>query len=286
MLPHFCQSANGLPGLPGSRIMTAMPPDRRKLIQMGVVLLVLLALVTVWLILTPPGGWNKLDAVAYSVCHRIPSHSFSVNGQPLPLCARCSGMYLGAFLSLVVLLPGRKTGFPTRPILAVLAALLLAVALDGVNSYLTLLPNEWNLYEPLNWLRMATGSGLGIGIGAVLSAAFAQVIWQDPDPRPALDGKRLLILVSGMVLLNLAILSDIPLFLYPLAILSVTGVVLALSLIYTALWVMLLKRDNTFPTWRSLWLNWVIGLDTAFAQILAFDLLRFALTGTWTGFFS
>jgi len=265
--------------------MTSMPP-RRRIILISVVLFVLLALVTAWLILTPPGGWNKLDAIAYSVCHRIPSHSFSVNGHPLPLCARCSGMYLGAFLGLVVLLPGRKAGFPSRPILAVLAVLLLAVALDGVNSYLTLLPNEWNLYEPLNWLRMATGSGLGIGIGAVLSAAFAQVIWHNPDMRPALDSKRMLLLIGGMVLLNLAILSDIPLLIVPLAIASIIAVILALSLIYTALWVMLLKRDNTFPTWRSLWLNWVIGLDTAFAQILAFDLLRFALTGTWTGFFS
>jgi hypothetical protein len=72
---------------------------------------------------------------------------------------------------------------------------------------------------------------------------------------------------------------------YTLAVLSVLGVILALSLIYTALWVMLLKRDNTYHSWRSLWLMLILGLDTAFAQILIFDLVRFGITGTWSGFF-
>ena len=58
-------------------------------------------LTVVWLFLTPEGLLGKADAVGYSVCHRISVRSFHIGERPLPLCARCSGMFLGALLGLV-----------------------------------------------------------------------------------------------------------------------------------------------------------------------------------------
>jgi uncharacterized membrane protein len=44
-------------------------------------------------------------AVAGRVCHQRPDRSFAVAGTPLPVCARCSGLYLsGALGSLLALL--------------------------------------------------------------------------------------------------------------------------------------------------------------------------------------
>jgi len=265
--------------------MADMPFSRRSILTSFGLLALLLALVTALMIVSPPSPWDKADAIGYAVCQRIPSHSFEINGRPLPLCARCTGMYLGALVSLVVLLPLRRTGFPRKSLLAILAVLVLAVGFDGLNSYLNILPTPRNWYTPLNWLRLATGSGLGMSIGIVLTAAFGQVVWSNPEKQPALDLTRLLILAGTLVLIILAMLSGNPALGYTLAILSVMGVILALSLIYTALWVMLLKRDNTYPSWRSLWLMLILGLDTALAQILIFDLVRFGITGTWSGFF-
>jgi hypothetical protein len=70
-------------------------PARRRLKFTGKLLLVaaLAALLIAWLSLTPPGLLGKADAVGYAVCHRIELRSFHLDGRPLPLCARCSGMY-------------------------------------------------------------------------------------------------------------------------------------------------------------------------------------------------
>ncbi|HEC34484.1 MAG TPA: DUF2085 domain-containing protein, partial [Chloroflexi bacterium] len=51
--------------------------------------------------LTPQELLTKVDLVGYAVCHRIPSHSFFVGGRQLPLCARCTGTFLGALTGLL-----------------------------------------------------------------------------------------------------------------------------------------------------------------------------------------
>ena len=53
-----------------------------------------------WLLNTPAGLLGKADAVGYAVCHRIDLRSFNLGERQMPLCARCTGMYLGAVLGL------------------------------------------------------------------------------------------------------------------------------------------------------------------------------------------
>jgi len=73
-----------------------------------------LVLLGVWLALTPPGLLGKLDAIGYAVCHRIDARSYHIGERQVPLCVRCTGMYLGAMLSIIFqLVQGRKGN--TRP---------------------------------------------------------------------------------------------------------------------------------------------------------------------------
>ena len=65
------------------------------------VLLAVGLLLVGWLFNTPGGLLGKADAVGYAVCHRIDLRSFYIGDRQLPLCARCTGMYLGAMLGLV-----------------------------------------------------------------------------------------------------------------------------------------------------------------------------------------
>jgi hypothetical protein len=58
-----------------------------------------------------------------------------------------------------------------------------------------------------------------------------------------------LLLLSGMLVL--LILSENPLALYPLAILSSLTVLLVLTLVYTVVWTMVLKQENRFRTLRG-----------------------------------
>ena len=77
-------------------------PQKRRWLNLVLILAVLI-LFTIWLILTPPGVEGKVNALGYSVCHQIDSHSYTVGGKVLPLCARCTGTFLGLLVSLLVL---------------------------------------------------------------------------------------------------------------------------------------------------------------------------------------
>ncbi len=92
--------------------------------------------------LTPPGLLSKTDWVSAAVCHRIPSHSFFFAGRPLPLCARCTGTFLGALTALfgqAVLLRRRGASFPPPVIIILLVSFISLMGVDGLNSYVDLM---------------------------------------------------------------------------------------------------------------------------------------------------
>ena len=262
-------------------------PIRQTVVILKVLLVIATGLVLVgWWVNTPPGLLGKADAAGYAVCHRISSRSFFIGDRQTPLCARCSGMYLGAVLGIVYLASfGKKGGMPPLKISMILGLFLIAFAFDGANSYIHFFPGAPGLYQPENWLRLLTGTGVGIGIASVLVPVVHQTIWQRVDARAALAGWRQfipLLILAG--LLDLALLSDIPALLYPLALISGAGVLLILSMVYTIVWVMISKRENKFVQYRDLWVPVLAGFLTALIQIAAFDAGRFWLTGTWAGF--
>ena len=250
-----------------------------------------------WLIYTPPGLFGKMDAIGYAVCHRIGSHSHFMGDRQMPLCARCSGMHLGALLGLIYQFRyPKRGGMPSRKILIVLGVFLLIFGLDGANSYLTLgretgsaiplLANISPLYEPQNWLRTLTGLMLGLGISALLYPVFNQTLWKDWNPAPALSTwKQLFVLMGLALVLEAAILSGNVLLMLPLAILSSLNVLIVLGMIYTIVWAMVLKRENVFTVFSQTWVLVLFGLTTALLQIGLMDYGRFWLTGTWGGFF-
>ncbi len=108
-------------------------PQKPLLMNRNLWLLIIVCIVgtmitSLWLAYTPNSFFGKVDAIGYAVCHRIPSHSFTVAGKPMPLCARCSGMYLGAFFSIIYQMIGgkRRGGFSRKAlfILCIFACLL------------------------------------------------------------------------------------------------------------------------------------------------------------------
>jgi len=180
---------------------------------------------------------------------------------------------------------GRKAGMPPRRYLALFGLFLGAFALDGGNSYLHLFPGAPGLYQPQNWLRLITGTGMGLGIAVILMPVIHQTLWQQYDPEPALKSwKDLLplVLLGGMV--DLLVLNGNLLFMYPLALFSAFTVLLILTLVYTVVWTMLMKQENRFTKLQGLWVPLLAGFTTALLQLALFDAGRFWLTGTWAGF--
>jgi uncharacterized membrane protein len=246
----------------------------------------LAAILSGWLYFAPPGLLGKADAVGYAVCHRITSRSFMFGARQLPLCSRCSGMYLGALTTIIFqFFQGRRSGFPPRKILIVLGIFLGFFGIDGVNSYLHLWPGMPGIYEPNNYLRLLTGTGVGIGMAAVLVPILHQTYWSHCDPSPLLRNWRdFLIVLATSLIVSALLLTENPLLLYPLAILSSLSVLLILGLIYSMVWMMVFKKDNTFQSWKEISGYLAAGFALAIFQVFAIDLVRFYFTNSWNGF--
>ena len=264
-----------------------------KLIRWFVPLAALLVLGG-FLFITPPGLLGKADGIGYAVCHRIEVRSFHIGERQLPLCARCTGEFNAAAITLIFLgiVSRKRSSLPSKGILAVLAAFFLAFAIDGSNSYLYLLkqtydgflPQVPNIYIPNNTLRLLTGSGMGIAMASVLYPVVNQTLWREEDERPALTWKEFGVLLGIILLVDLGILSEQPIILYPIAFLSVLGVLALLTMVFSIVWVIIMRQENAFDTLKQLWLPATAGLTLTFLMISVIDLLRLSLTGTWGGF--
>jgi len=62
-----------------------------------------LLVLAAFLFITPPGLLGKADGIGYAVCHRIDERSFHLFGRQLPLCARCTGEFNAAAVTLIFL---------------------------------------------------------------------------------------------------------------------------------------------------------------------------------------
>ena len=125
---------------------------------------------------------EKAHAVLHGICAQTPSHTLLLGGQPLPFDARMTGIYSG--LAVVMLVAGLRTrfrasGIPAWTLVGVLALLVAAMAVDGFNS-LFLDLGLWHPYQPQNWLRLVTGAGAGVALGATLCFLLGTTLWERP----------------------------------------------------------------------------------------------------------
>jgi uncharacterized membrane protein len=252
-------------------------------------ILILFALVSIWMYFAPDGILGKADAIGYAVCHRIDHRSFHIGENQFSVCARCTGQYLGAVLGMVFLGVSRRrrVGRPPWFIIGILLIWGMAYAVDGFNSFLHLIPgtDRFWLYEPSNAIRLTTGMGVGIGISVLLFPAFNQTVWKRYDRRPVLEGLRDFgLLLSFVFFLVLIVLTENPIILYPLSLVSAGGVLMLLTVVYSMVWVMLFRSEGNFENLWGYFYPLMAGLSVALIQILAIDLFRYVLTGTWGEF--
>lgn len=264
---------------------------RRRALALGVVLLAVA--VMGWYAVTDSshlahdlvltGG----DYVGAALCHRITARSFVINGRQLPLCARCTGMYLGVAITFVALLLARRerrTDLPL-PILLVLVGFIGAMGIDGVNSYTHFFPNFPHVYEPRNWLRLVTGMGTGLAMGLLVFPALMQTLWRNGNGRSIIENGRellaMLLLAGTAVLL---VLSNQPTILYVMALVSVAGVLMIVTSLNAVLLLMLFKRDGRAVRWQETAVPLLISLTLAVLELGSIAILRLNFTGTITGF--
>ena len=246
-----------------------------------------LVIVTAAFLSAPQSLLGKCDLVGYALCHRLPSHSFHLAGRQLPLCARCSGTYLGALWGLLfmgVMRHRRASLLPPTPILALLIGFFLLQAVDGLNSYLTLFPLLPHLYEPHNLLRFATGALNGLTISALVVPLFNSGLWRTPDPTSSIGRWREMgVLLIGVGALIALISTESPVLLYPFAVGSTLAVILVLTLVNTTILVMVTGQEGEAESRAQAWLPLLGGLNLGLLEIGALIVLRGLITN-WLDF--
>lgn len=265
---------------------------RRRAVSLAVVLLAVMVMgwyaVTDSTHLAHDVALTSGDYVGAALCHRITSRTFTINGRQLPLCARCTGMYLGVAISFAVLFLARRerrTDLPPLPILLVLIGFIGAMGIDGLNSYTHFFPNFPHVYEPQNWLRLVTGMGTGLAMGLLVFPALMQTLWRDGNGRSIIEnGRELLglLLLAGTAVLF--VLSNQPTILYVMALVSAAGVLMIVTALNAVLLLMIIRRDGRATRWQETAVPLLVSFTLAVVELGVITLLRFNLTGTITGF--
>ena len=248
----------------------------KKIIISGIIVVIAITIGANFFYHTPEGFYEKAFAVGSSVCHQIPSHSYINSGTQFPLCARCSGLYLGSFIGLCYFFTlGKRKAIPKKSLLALLLTLFLVWAADGVHSFLTDILNQSYIYETTNLTRLVTGFGMGLVMSTALLTLFNLSVWKSADDAPLLYSPWQVVGYVGVsALAGLTLLFGNAILFQVLAYISIMTVIVIISMLYCVFWIILLRKENTFPNWKSLWLFLIAGFATAMLQITLLDMLR------------
>ncbi len=146
---------------------------------------VLLAAAPVWRARHESGAGHVMAAATYllgsRLCHQRPDRSFRIAAQPLPVCGRCTGLYVSGALGLVtaVGVPRRRTPVVRRSLARMLdasdrwwprtldrrAAWLALAGLPTLATWTIELAGVWNPGSPL---RAVAAAPLGVVAGWLL----------------------------------------------------------------------------------------------------------------------
>jgi uncharacterized membrane protein len=107
-------------------------------------------------------------AIGHAICHQLPERSFRLFAAQMPVCARCTGIYIGAALAATAAAAlNRRTPAGVRAVRLLLTAAAVPTALT--------LAFEWTTgITPSNTIRFLAGAPIGAAIAWLVVPALAE----------------------------------------------------------------------------------------------------------------
>jgi uncharacterized membrane protein len=228
-------------------------------------------------LLAPLSLAEKLAALAAGVCAQRPDHSYFMGGVQLPLEARMGGIFAGFLVGVLFLFwAGREQAglLPPPATQGLLLGFVALMGIDGLNALVYDLGGP-ALYRPQNALRLATGLLCGLAMALLAVPVLAAALWHDWDPEPSLASP---VELAGpfclLALVQVATMSGIPVLLFPVALLTLLGLLAAFAVGNSYAWVLLSRREGRASTWREALPPLLGGVLVAFYELLALGALR------------
>lgn len=141
--------------LPELQLTYNAPPTRAH----SYLLTMLAAMVCATIVAAGPAHWTLAAWAFRVVCHQLPERCLWIAGTPMPVCARCAGIYFGAFIALLM-----RPRISRQWMLAAAALLLLDVATESMG-----------LRPAFAASRVATGLFLGWVLAPPVADAFQEL---------------------------------------------------------------------------------------------------------------
>lgn len=261
--------------LPPSSVAPAGLPSRRT----RAIVAALLAIIVLFLVASPWPLFSKLHAIGRACCAQIPSHTLVIGGQPMPIDARNTGIYLGVLLVIALLwLTGREKAalFTSPSVRNLLLGLVAAMILDGFDS-LQHSEHLHGLYADSNALRVITGVLSGMALTILVMPIFNRTVWRRPEAVAIADDfTDLAGYVGGAMVLILVLLQAPPVLYWPLSVASILGLLITLTMVNTAILLVGFRRERSLDTRRDLIVPILAGLASTCVEITLIDLWRLA----------
>jgi uncharacterized membrane protein len=220
---------------------------------------------------------ERLQWLDSGLCAEIATHIFYAGSERLPLCARNTGIYLGFFVTWLILkLLGRDRAqsLPPRMITIFLLSSICLLAIDGSNSLLCDLGLP-HLYQPQNSLRLATGLFMGLAIAACILPTTNRLLWCEYTQQQSITSWREVVLfLAALALCFLAVIAQNHWFLYPLALLSTSGIVSVVSIFNLILIISICQREQVFTRYREVLPFFSVALLCALGEMLLLAQLK------------
>jgi uncharacterized membrane protein len=178
---------------------------------------------------------RKLLLAMGGVCGLRPAHSYFAGDIQLPIESRMVGIYGGFSVTLITLLALRRLGerrLGSRLVIGILTLFFASMAFDGINSTLTDLGLP-HIYQSTNVTRLVTGLLSGIAIAPVLVWLLGVVATpRRESPTRAVVRSPWELLLPLVLNIGFAalVMSERAAFYYPIALLSVGGVVATMTI--------------------------------------------------------
>ena len=240
------------------------------------------AIISLFIAATPPGLWEKARLIGYALCHQLPQRSFFFDGYQSPLCARCTGMYLGFLIGLVFLILRRRTHsarLPTTAIIAVLIGFITIMGIDGINSTISVIPGAPQLYHTTNIQRIVTGTLFGLAMCMLFFPIFSTAIWRQPSgDRSVKNWRELLVMMLVAFALDAVVLTQADWLFYPITILSIVGPLLLLGFMGAIIVLTMRNLANSVDRWRQLAAPLFAGVALGLVLITIMDVFRASVT--------
>jgi len=163
------------------QVVSTRRPFTAWLIVLTAALAVVSLIIAAPLLAAAHNGWSIAIYYAFGfLCHQLPERSYFIAGHKLAACSRCSGIYLGATLTLLVYPLNRSLRSVDPPARKWLFAAAIPLFVDFFLTFV-------GVWENTHTTRFVTGFIFGSAVGFYVMPGLVELSlrsWK-PSPTPA-----------------------------------------------------------------------------------------------------